>query len=204
MPPARTKFLDLCAKAIRGGSLVKLALSGYRGADATMKKVFVRPVSLRAGARLSLVYRHATRDITKTLTHEEGLARVDALLGAEFHTAHLFTTEQSAQLELRDGREPRLMVGKPRHASAPETRHDRTRKRMIDPRTSPWLHALGVTTPDGRVAKGMEAKFRQINKFVEILQHLLREVGINVGQASRLAGERVSAPWSIWAAARAT
>src|SRR6266498_803994 len=173
MPPAKTKFLDLCLNATRSGTLVKLTLGGYRGTDATLKNVFIRPIVLRAGARLSFVYRHATRDITKTLTHEEGLARVDVLLGAEFQTAHLFTTEQSAQLVLRGGREPRLVMGKPTHPSAPETQHDRRKNRWIDPRTSRWLHSLGVTTVDGRMAKGMEPKFRQINKFVEILQHLL-------------------------------
>ena len=173
MLPAKTKFLALCLNAIRSGSLVKLTLGGYRGADATLKNVFIRPIALRAGARLSIVYRHATRDITKTLTHEEGLARVDVLLGAEFRTAHLFTTEQSAQLVLRGGREPRLAIGKPTHPSAPEQQHDRKKKRWIDPRTSLWLHSLGVTTVDGRVAKGLEPKFRQINRFVEILRHLL-------------------------------
>jgi len=208
IPPAKTKFLDLCADAIRGGSLVKLTLGGHRGADPTVKNVFVRPVTVRAGARLSFVYRHATRDITKTLTQEEGLACIHALLGPEFLTAHLFTTEQSVELELRDGREPRLVVGKPSHSSAPVVKHDRTKERLIDPRTSRWLHAVGVATTDGRVAKGMEAKFRQINKFVEILQHSLGEAGLkagpNAGQAStrrstatedgsRLPGERASA-----------
>jgi SAM-dependent methyltransferase len=58
-------------------------------------------------------------------------------------------------------------------------KHDRVKKRLIDPKQSLWLHALGVTTADGKVAKGMEAKFRQINKFVEILEHLLDDAGLD-------------------------
>jgi SAM-dependent methyltransferase len=179
MQDRKTEFLDCFRNAVRSGTLVRLTLSGYHGGDSTLKKVLVRSITLRVGPRLSFVYRHATRDITKNFTDEEGLARVETLLGEEFQTANLSTTEQSAQLELRDGREPRLVVGKPGHASVPEMKHDHVKKRLIDPRQSPWLHALGVTTAEGRAAKGMEAKFRQINKFIEILQPLLGEAGLN-------------------------
>lgn len=181
MPPthsstsAKDKLLALLSDAVRKGKLVRLTLSGHRGADATLKNVFVRPVVLRDGPRLSFLYRHTTRDITKNLTQEEGLARVAALLAADFQIANLFTTDQSAQLEMRDGRKPRLVVGKSGHVPAPELKHDRTKKRLIDPQASPWLYALGVTTADGKVTKGMEAKYRQINRFVELLQHLVRE-----------------------------
>jgi hypothetical protein len=93
-------------------------------------------------------------------------------LNGEFRAANVFTTGQSALLELRDGQKPRLVIGQPRHVAAPEATHDRAKNRLVDPKRSPWLHALGVTTAEGRVCAGMEAKFRQINKFVEILQPL--------------------------------
>jgi len=178
MQDRKTEFLDCCRNAVRSGTFVKLTLSSHRGADATLKKVLVRPVVLRAGPRLSFVYRHATRDITKNFTRDEGIARIETLLGDEFQTANLSTTERSAQLELRVGRKPRLVVGKPVQVSAPDGKHDRAKDRLIHPDSS-WLHALGVTTSEGRVAKGMEAKFRQINKFIEVLQPLLGEAGLD-------------------------
>ena len=172
---AQLQWLELLADAVRDGTFVKLTLSRHRGADATLKNVFVRPVALRAGGRLSFVYHHATRDVTKNLTPDEGLARIESLLNGVFEAANLFTTGHSAQLNLGDAREPRLIVGRPAHAAAAQTRHDRAKKRWIDPKHSPWLHGLGVTTSDGEVRAGMEAKFRQIHRFVEILQHLLAE-----------------------------
>src|SRR6185503_11271913 len=177
LPDAKQRWLELLTAAVRDGTFVKLTLSRPFGADASLKNVFVRPVSLRAGQRLSFVFRHATRDITRNLTCEAGLTRINNLLSGEFRAANLFTTGQSAQLELGDGQKPRLMLGQPRHASAPEPAHDRARKRLIDPKRSPWLHALGVTTAEGKVCAGMEAKFRQINKFVEILRPLLGRTG---------------------------
>jgi hypothetical protein len=174
-PHQTTKFLALCASAVRDGSLVKVTLSHYRGADATLRNVFVRPIVLGAGPRLSFVYRHTTRDITKNFTHEVGLSRIETLLGRDFRIANLFTTEQSAQLEVQDGRKPRLTLGKSEHRSPPATGHDRPKKRFIDPKGCAWLQTLGVTKPDGRVAKGMEDKFRQINRFVEVLEHLFNK-----------------------------
>ena len=35
------------------------------------------------------------------------------------------------------------------------------------------MEKKSVTTADGRAAKDMESKFRQINKFVEVLEHLM-------------------------------
>ncbi len=176
-PDAKERWLELLAASVRDGTFVKLTLGRPCCADASLKNVIVRPVALRAGQRLAFVFRHDTRDITKNLTSEESLARIDTLLKGEFRAANLFTTGQSAQLEIRDGQKPRLALGQPRHASAPRTAHDRARKRMIDPKQSRWLHALGVTTPEGKVCAGMEAKFRQINHFVEILRPLLGRTG---------------------------
>src|SRR5881394_1033449 len=170
---AKKRWFELLAAAVHGGTLVKLTLSRPCSADASLENVFVRPVDLRAGRQLSFVFRHATRDITKNLSCDEGLARIDALLIAEFRAADLFATGQSARLEMRSGHKSRLALGQPRHDSARATGHDRAKKRLICPNQSPWLHALGVTTSEGKVRVGMEAKYRQLNKFVEILQSVL-------------------------------
>jgi hypothetical protein len=82
----------------------------------------------------------------------------------------------SARLEWSGDRAPRLALGKPAHATPPPAQHDRAKARLIDPRRSSWLHGLGVTTSEGVVRPDMAAKFRQINKFAEVLQHLLTEL----------------------------
>jgi SAM-dependent methyltransferase len=173
----KDQLLSLLADAVLGGTFVKLTLGSPRDADASLQNIFIRPVALRNGPRLSFVYRHATRDITQNLRHEEGLARIGQLLERDFRTAHFFTTEYSAQFECRDGKKPRLILAKPSHATPAAGHHDRARNLLIDPRESRWLNALGVATSEGKIAKGMEAKFRQINKFVELLQHLLADAG---------------------------
>ena len=174
---AQKKWLACLAGALRGGAFVKLTLGGPRVRSDALKSVLVRPVELKDGPRLSFVYRYPTRDVTKNHPADEALALIENLIGEQFRHAHLFTTQAILELRLRDGKEAQIIKSNPENQPPASTAHDQPKHRLIDPRAG-WLHALGVTTADGNVAKGMEAKFRQINKFVEVLEHLLAQAGV--------------------------
>ena len=192
-PSARDRFLDLLRTAVGDGTLAKLTLGKYRGADATVKNLFVRPVALKAGPHLAFLWRHATRDVTKNHPPAEALAELGRLIGGDFLDAHLFTATQKAQLECTpDGRSRLKLVG-PAPAAAPSDHavensggtpasggavkfpsHDRAKMHLIRAE-APWLRALGVTNDRGQPREGMSDKFRQIQKFAELLSHLLEE-----------------------------
>ena len=180
---AIAQLVVLLREALVSASWVKLTLGAYRGAEAGLQNVFVRPIVLRAGPRLSFVYRYDTRDVTKNFEPDIALARIAAHLEADFDSGHFFTTAKSVQLDLpADG--PRLRTDRARHAQAPAAGHDRSKDRFVDPRSAMWLHALDVTTAEGRVRETMAGKFRQINRFVELLQHLLADA--QLGDRPRL------------------
>ena len=169
----RDQFLGLLGEAVSGGSLVKLTLGKPAGKDPTLENLFVRPVTLKSGPRFAFVWRHATRDITKNHDATETLGLLGRLIGTDFLDAHLFTTTQGAQLETGSGT-PRLKVRPLANAPAGDADNDRTKKRAISEK-APWLRALGVTDHQGRPAASMADKFRQIEKFAEILGHLVTE-----------------------------
>ena len=171
---AKDKWIARLTEALTDASFVKLTLSGPRGRDLSLQNVFVRPVTLREGPRLQFVYRHGTRDMAKNFEQAEALQLIDELVGGDFRYANLFTTLLTANLEFRDGRNSRFLEGKPAHSEPPPTAHDQSKQRRIDPKGA-WLRGLSVTADGGKVAKGMEAKFRQIDKFVEVLASLMAE-----------------------------
>src|SRR5438093_9674041 len=195
MATAKDKLLHLLGEALRDGSFVKLTLGAPRGHDRSLKQAFARRVQLRKGPRLSFVWRHTTRDVTKNFSDEEAIALLADIIGREFGSAHLFTTRLTAQLEFRQGRGARLVEGKPIHTGPPPASHDQPRQRFIGP-GSAWLRALGVTTAQGKVAKGMEPKFRQINKFVEVLQPLLAESWSRLQEGARVSQSPIRNPQS--------
>lgn len=176
-PDARTRFLALLTSAVHDGTLMKLTLGKPRPSapDPTLKNLFVRPVTLKAGPHLSLLWRHATRDITKNLPPADALALIEPLLGTDFLDAHLFTPAQNAQLETRPDGTARLSVKTASTAPMPVAeKHDRDKAHLI-PGDAPWLRALGVTNDRGLPREGMAHKFRQIQKFTELLAQLLSE-----------------------------
>lgn len=173
---ARDRFLGLLRAAVRDGTLVKLTLGKYRGPDASLRNVFVRPVTLKAGPHLAFVWRHATRDITRNAPPEAALGELEPLIGGDFLDAHLFTAEQQAQLETKPDGSGRIKVStvSGRRPAAAPAAHDRVKERLIPP-DAPWLRALGVTNERGQPREGMADKFRQIEKFAELLSHLTAE-----------------------------
>ena len=177
-PEARDRFLALLDAAVRDSTLVKLTLGKHRGADATLKNIFIRPVMLKAGPQLSFIYRHATRDITKNMPPAEAVALITNFIGGDFLDAHLFTPVQTAQLEIADDGKARLSLKTAASAPMPAPPvHDREREYLI-PANAPWLRALGITNNLAQAREGMAAKFRQINKFVELLAHLTAEASL--------------------------
>ena len=166
----RDRFLEKLRSSLRDGAFVKLTLSSHRGAEPGLRNVYARLVELRDGARLSLVWHYATRDVTKNLPTEEGVAAIAGLIGETFAHAHLFTTTGDWQL---DCARARLKASRPAFAVAPAPGHDRRKVKALGP--APFLAALGVTNADGEARPGMADKLRQIERFTELLGHLLAE-----------------------------
>lgn len=185
----RAKFLTLVRTAVDSGDFQKLTLGKYRGADSTLRNVFIRPVTLKSGPHLSFLWRHTTRDITKNRIPADALAEIDALLGRDFLDAHLFTATGSAQFESDSNRLHLKTLAPPLEGAVPPPRnsstHNRPKTHLI-PAEAPWLRALGVTNDRGHPREGMSDKFRQIQKFAELLTHLLTESGLALSPISDL------------------
>ncbi len=173
----REDFLAQLAAGVRDGSFVKMTLGKPRGPDATLRNLFVRPVTLRGAPQLSFLWRHETQDITKNFPPAEALPQIAALVGTTFHSAHLFTTARLAQLEFNKHGEPRLTYGKATGEPA-ATAHDQPKHRLLPLESQRWLEKLGVTNSNGSVRTGMADKHRQIHKFVEILSHLAADADL--------------------------
>ncbi|MEP6923115.1 MAG: SAM-dependent methyltransferase, partial [Pyrinomonadaceae bacterium] len=100
----------------------------------------------------------------------EGIKIVSELLGKDFFAGHLFTTENDFQLDVGK-KNARLSVGKPTFKAKRETHHNREKQFLIDPKNF-YLQALGITNETGKILAKQEDKWRQINKFVEIVGEL--------------------------------
>ena len=170
-------FLTELAEGLQAGRLSRLILGKPRGPDSTLKRILVRPVVIGESPMLSFVWHHERQDITKNLPPTEAIELIRRLLGGDFHSGHLFTTERTTQLEFNKKGAPRLTHG-PATGEKASLAHDRSKTRLLPDESQVWLQALGVTTTTGAVREGMADKHRQIHKFVEILSHLAADADL--------------------------
>ncbi len=95
-----------------------------------------------------------------------------ALLETAFSHAHLFAADEEVHwLTSRKGRQTLRRVRADVPAAAPAA-HDRAKRRFVE-LDRPFLAALGVTDTRGELVPAMARKWKQINKFVEVVDHAL-------------------------------
>ncbi|MBL7781482.1 MAG: SAM-dependent methyltransferase [Saprospiraceae bacterium] len=169
------RFLQHFQVAFQAGQLLKCSLSKTTtAAGAGLKNIYIRPVELKAGIKVAFNYRYATRDEVKNYSLEEARGLLKNLLGQAFLNAEMFTAERDFSLRFEKDGTARLTDKKSSGAVAAETGHDREKKRLLDP-SAPWLHTLGITSAKGEVLASAQDKWRQINKYLETIESLLRQ-----------------------------
>lgn len=169
-------FVATFRTAFAEGKFVKATLSrpSAAAAAAGLKNVYLRPVSLKSGLHMAFNYRYTDRDEVKNYLPDEAAARLEAMLGHDFLNADLYTTEADWTLQTAKNGTPILSRKKPSATAPADTTHDREKHRLLDP-AAPWLRLLGITNARGEVLPTAQDKWRQINKYLETIESLLRE-----------------------------
>lgn len=182
--PAHERFQHLLRLALAGGQFGKLLLSGPVGDDEEVERLTVRAIELRGEPALSFLWRHRTKDVTKNHAPEAGLAEIAALLGARFRNAHLHTVAEEVQFAVsRKGRETLRVTrvdGAPGAEAPLPAAHDKAKQRPLEMAHPVWS-ALGLThlvKGEPALVPAMARKWKQINRFVEILSSAVEEAGL--------------------------
>lgn len=172
------QFTDELGKSLENGTFVKATIGNYTGDDETLQKIYVRPVETKKGSRLLFQFRGAKSDRVKNFAAPDALRQIGRYLSSGFRSGHLFTTTGDIQLRIGK-RSSRLIKGKPTFSTAVAKGHDREKQYRIDP-NSYFLKALGITTDKGEIRANQRDKWKQINKFVEVLAGLYENSELKV------------------------
>ena len=164
-------FIARLERALADASFARLVLAKPRAAGADLLRVTVRALMLKGEPSLSFVHTHRTRDLTHNMSIDAGVQQARALLESTFGHAHLFTATEEVQLLTSKKGRRTLLQGKASRAPPPAT-HDREKHRFLDLDRA-FLVELGVTDAQHRLVPAMARKWKQINKFVEVLDDAL-------------------------------
>ena len=188
--PEIGKFLNECQQAFLGKSLQRLVLSRYKGLELELNRITIRPVQIKEQSLLSFLYEYRTNHVTKNFTIDDSTVQLQKLLGCEFHNAHMITDKWETQLSF--SKKGKVLINKNRtktapigEASADETKsahsgleHNRTKLRYVD-QSRPYLRELGITDARGQIIPAMSRKWKQINKFIEVLSLAIQQTGLD-------------------------
>ncbi len=174
--PPVCPFFAALRRAWDAATFVKLTLSAPRGVDPALRNLRARPVELKQGRRLSLVHCFTTRETTSNLSPEEGLRTLAEEFANHWTRANLFTTAGDFLFRREPSGRVSVRSTRPAFSQAPALAHDRRNPLKASVAEAPFLQRLGVTNLQGVPRQGMAGKLRQIQRFVEILGHLLEEL----------------------------
>lgn len=152
-----------------------------------VRKIKARPVELKEGRKVSLVECFQTREVTKNYPVQEAVRVLAEAFAKGFLRAHLFATTGDFQFRRESSGKVSVRSARPSFTQAPDFSHDKRNVAQDSLARAPFLQRLGVTNVDGLPRPGMAGKLRQVQRFVEILGHLLEDVGWDPSRSVRVA-----------------
>ncbi len=170
-----TSFIQKIEKSIEADTFAKLTLSKMVGAEEGLKNVYVRLIELKNEAQFSFTFRYETKDEVKNHRLKEGIGIISLWLGTTFLNANLMTTEADYNLVFNKKRKAKLLVKKASIQEIPSKSHDRKKNRQVSVEGNLYLRELGILSQEGKIRKDGQRKFKQINKYIEILSGLIEE-----------------------------
>lgn len=187
LDPNLAEFIAQFSHAFCEGQLQRLVLSRYQGPQAGLLRVQLRPILLKSGTQLSLLFKNQTFDQTKNLSLAEVQNELQGWLPEQFKAALL--EFNGGEWQLTVSKKGKALLSKRKVAAvatSADVAHNREKHRHL-PQTAPFLQALGITDKQAQVVPAMQKKWKQINKFIEVFGNAMHNAKFAEGQAIRVA-----------------
>ncbi len=157
-------------------TLVRAVASGRRrGQSPAWRRVELRYVDLKAGRHLQLTCYDATQ--AHTTNHAVGDAArdaVDGLLDEPFGNWNVDTATHTHQVRVTKKLEALLHTTERTGSVEVERSHDRGKERLL-PEDDPVLRVLGLSDHEGRIKPSRQAKYRQVEEFLRLLDSAITD-----------------------------
>lgn len=169
----KTTFFELLKSALETGGFVKATLSKPNVSPRWKRVVLGAFTDSQGRALISFDYSDGVQTERKNHSPSEAFDALLTLLPNQFKAANVRLNGEELIFELSDQGSFRLKRKRVESGEVSTTSHNREKNYLVPP-SAPFLVNLGIATRDGEVRRDMYDKFRQINKFIEIVSNLIQ------------------------------
>lgn len=151
------------------GELVRVVFSNKRKKSLEYSKVLIRPVKLGDSIKYQAEYTYEKKVTHNNLETDEAIKLAIELVNLHFKQVNAFTLSEDIQVLASKADRPRIST-KPATKGMPSLEHNKKKNYAIeDGKPVDFLVRLGVMEPNGKVVDRFYSKFRQINRYLEIV-----------------------------------
>ena len=170
-----SKLGDLLKEMLPTGKVLACTLSKRRRKSLPYERVSLRPVELRGRLHYQAAYHYPQKVLHENLLPEQAQELVLQMMEDTFRQAHFCTPEADYQvLVSKKGVEKILRLAPSRQEQDAVLAHNRPKRYALQEGTVyPFLVELGVMNSSGKVLAKRYHKFRQLNKYLEIVEDCL-------------------------------
>jgi len=146
------------------------------------EKVTVRPVEIRGALHFQISYFDGKQDVTKNHTPGQFGEALKATLAVGFSNYHV--QSEKGDLHVRITKRGKVLISRGRPSLVRDRHrleHNRSKNYLLTPESGKdVLQAVGIVDSDGHIKPTMQAKFRQVNAFLKLLDEKLQKPGDDV------------------------
>ena len=168
-----SEFINTYKNSFTNDSFIKMVISKPKQKSNDLKKITIQIVEIQDEIKLKFVYTHQTKDITKNYSLDESIDDIQKYLAIDFRQANLFTSEDDFSLMLNKKMDGKIIKSKASLKKPTTREHNKQKKRYIKPQNK-YLQELGVVNEKWEVRPTMVDKFKQINKYIETVENILK------------------------------
>lgn len=165
--------LDLLEKRMADGTFIRATISRPRLKSNEVKRIKLKPVKLKDTFYIQFEYQHE-RVLKHTNVPLEEIAQPLKEALENYKQFHIDLTAETMQIQISKKMKvaiKRIFLDNEKTA---DYAHNRVKQYALKEGTVyPFLVRLGVQTADGKVKRQKHDKFRQINRFVELIDDTL-------------------------------
>lgn len=144
--------------------------------EATFSKVSIKPVMIKEEKKLQFTYEYEKKVIHENLDLLKAIEEIKKLLGEYFRQAMIFTLEADYQILISKKGKASILKKKPSKENI-DLSHNRKKTYIIEEgNPCDFLIRLGVMNEKGKVFSKKYDKFRQINRFLELVEDVIPKI----------------------------